>query len=1221
MVARRVSAKLAFVLSIFCFGSVATAQVKPRFVIAVDTSGSMREDLSGSETNGDGVGRLPINGDNMQRTLDGIYYGCGGGGRPGTGAGDDKNSDCFPNDSRIWIAKDAIRKMIYAFGDVEWALSRFTQTDNVAPPPSIITNADYDVRIDTAGGVCAGTEGNCVNTYDNLNYRGICCNSGACSPTVAGGGQMLVGFPGVVGQAFEFIDNRPSLLRWMDNVETSFHVPTAANITAVDRCDHVNGNDCELRIPPNLTNYVAYTPIGGLIRDSGTYLTNTRNADSAAACRQYSVILVTDGAETCSTNPNQRAFELAYPTQAAAGTCNPSAIPGATPTIRTYVVGLSIVGNDQTSLNQIAACGGTTQAYFANSPTELSAALSTIVGNSLAFESCNGLDDDCDTKIDESLPLGQPGTAPQPSALFCDGEGRRSAAQNTQVRVRSDYADNLPQSTPVTAPVVCGQVNDTCSHPGFDDDCDGKMDENDPGLTTCGTCPGTIDICDGIDNDCDLKFDEGNNSGVQFSACPTSCLPGQDVPCGSDVGECQSGLYKCINGSLDTSVCVGQVGPTDEICDEKDNNCNGIIDDPATLARNCVTPYGDTGICQRGIQYCAKPSLGEQSDASGYHTSGGAPVCVGQVLPEDRELCDALDHDCDGNNFTCMQPSCVKPGPAFVGNACGSGLGVCIGTLQCNQTSMPPALFCNAPTGSAEVCNNIDDDCNGTIDDSAVAGPDLGGVTGGATNAFCGTETRTAGVCNPGHFECTNGHWQCLGEMKPATEICNGDDDDCDGATDEAAAILANDPRIGQQCGTTTGECDPGFSTCTAGAITCTPVQGPVDETCNGKDDDCDNLTDEQLPDTNPKDGIGDIVACGLDTGLCDPGQLRCVAVPVGTGEAADGFDYQCVGGVGAAPEICDGLDNDCDGDTDECTGAKGSAGYLACKNNALGDLGAGGGDTCGTTVPPCSPGKTKCVADFDGLGNPGFICAGANNGGPEICNNADDDCDQKVDEDLDPLNDPRIGQRCGTSQVGACRVDVDNDNVPNDPDDQPCGQCRFGLNQCVLGAIDCIGVVQPKPFERCNNTDDDCDGKVDECLDPNDSSCAPGEVDPNTPVGTMCGDGTGECKQGTNACEGGVLNCTNYVGPTAEVCNGKDDDCDGNTDENIPRGAPCGSSVGECQPGVYVCPTGGTGALVCKGGVDRRKRSATASTTTATARPTKASAWARTAAATPVSA
>merc|ERR1712025_642095 len=104
----------AFAAVLAC-ASLTEAQVKPRIVIAFDTSGSMALDLDGTPTFGDGV-----------------LTGCsdtGGGVLCGSNctAGIDTDCDGEPNDSRIAVAKEALRNMILAFGDVEFALARFSQ--------------------------------------------------------------------------------------------------------------------------------------------------------------------------------------------------------------------------------------------------------------------------------------------------------------------------------------------------------------------------------------------------------------------------------------------------------------------------------------------------------------------------------------------------------------------------------------------------------------------------------------------------------------------------------------------------------------------------------------------------------------------------------------------------------------------------------------------------------------------------------------------------------------------------------------------------------------------------------------------------------------------------------------------------------------------------------------------------------------------------------------
>ncbi|MET0386677.1 MAG: MopE-related protein, partial [Polyangiales bacterium] len=943
------------------------AQIKPRFVIAVDTSGSMLYDLSNRTTYGDGVGRIATGTDNQALVRDGIFYGCG------TTAGLDRDCDGLPNDSKLFKAKSAIRKMVLGFGDVEWSLARFHQNvanatgqyegSNSCGSGAIVYGNPQCNTDDTAGGCVADVPIACrpgqgsnlpLREYRTNDYIARIPFSGTCD-----NGDLLVGFPG--SGAFASLDNRPAILKWIDNVERGFDGST----TAGNHCNHAGNSDCELRANGG-------TPLGGLILASGNYITTTRTADTSAACRQYSVILLTDGAETCDSNPNRRAFELAYPGNGT--TCTPTALPSSTPQVRTYVVGLSIGTSDRTSLNAIAACGGTTQAYFADTETALSAALADIVSRSILVETCNGKDDDCDTRVDEGIPTGQPGKTAQPGALFCDREARRTDAQNVQVRARPDIADNFARTTAVNSAIVCGRVDDTCSRPGSDDDCDGKLDEDATNLTSCGTCPGVTDACDGIDNDCDQIIDEGTGGGKPFSACPTTCT--RDVPCGSGVGTCRLGAYKCTGGILDTSACMGQVGPTTEVCDNLDNDCNGIVDDPNVLQRACTPSWGMTGICVPGTQFCAK--MGEAADDSGYAVdSNGRPICKGQVGPSDRELCDSLDHDCDGNPFTCTQPGCVSPVPVGVGDPCGQGVGSCVGTQYCDMTANPPTLRCDAAGGSDEICDGLDNDCDGAVDEGLPPG------------GPCGS---SAGECKPGTLVCNaSGGQDCVGGTEPTPEVCDSLDNDCDGKLDEGLAL-------GEDCGSDVGECNFGKNTCVSGRIVCTGEAGPGRETCDCLDNDCDGVVDEGTGDDPVCPGGSSCTMCQCAL-PCAPSVEFVAACPNGKAAVTDDNGCFCVA------ERCN--DRSCGSQTlsvnDEvqCQPLSTRVAACSCKNNECTFACAGvlcaDGLVCDPTdgrcrqasclLPqfPCPDGQRCGLADgvFECTAD---ACAGVTCGGDDAC-------------------------------------------------------------------------------------------------------------------------------------------------------------------------------------------------------------------------------------------
>ena len=127
-----------------------------------------------------------------------------------------------------------------------------------------------------------------------------------------------------------------------------------------------------------------------------------------------------------------------------------------------------------------------------------------------------------------------------------------------------------------------------------------------------------------------------------------------------------------------------------------------------------------------------------------------------------------------------------------------------------------------------EECNNRDDDCDGQIDEDVTQSC----YTGPAA-------TRDVGACRAGTQMCNAGMFgACVGERLPATETCNGLDDDCDGAVDE---------NLSRACGSSTGECRPGVQMCEGGrwSTACVGERAAQTETCDGRDNNCNGSADE----------------------------------------------------------------------------------------------------------------------------------------------------------------------------------------------------------------------------------------------------------------------------------------------------------------------------------------------------------------------------------------
>ncbi len=338
----------------------------------------------------------------------------------------------------------------------------------------------------------------------------------------------------------------------------------------------------------------------------------------------------------------------------------------------------------------------------------------------------------------------------------------------------------------------------------------------------------------------------------------------------------------------------------------------------------------------------------------------------------------------------CVEP---KPNPGVEGAFCdhdGDGFSEAGGDCDDLEPTVGPGNF--------EECNGVDDDCSGEIDDLGDEVPPY----------LC----LTSGLCLGSKASCQGKvGWVCLYPSGFEAEewSCDGADNDCDGFTDED---LRND------CGGCLGALD----------------------LCDGVDDDCDGETDEDeaAPALEAFCGVTDRGVCTGLGPLCGSYGWYCPNIPLFQKEES----------------LCDGLDNDCDGDTDEGfqVGSPCTAGEGSCRR-------AG--------VLECSPGGagTHCVVETA----PGAL---------ELCGNQlDDDCDGHTDEGF------QAGQSC-TVGVGVCRTTG-----------------KWICTQDALGEICSAQPTFPSSEICSNGLDDDCDSYTDE------ASCV-GEAEASA---ASCGVGGGQ--------------------------------------------------------------------------------------------------------------
>ncbi|MEM1415979.1 MAG: MopE-related protein [Myxococcota bacterium] len=638
----------------------------------------------------------------------------------------------------------------------------------------------------------------------------------------------------------------------------------------------------------------------------------------------------------------------------------------------------------------------------------------------------------------------------------------------------------------------------------------------------------------------------------------------------------------CGEGASTSAVLVdlGGGGGCGRACDDG-VYCNGLErcrpGSVAADADGCVDgePPCAADSCDEGADRCV-----DCADADG---DGRRDVACGgddcddddsNRFPGNVEVCDAMDHDedCDPATFGVRDGD----GDGFPDARCCNDDG---GTPICGNDCNDASAVVRA--GGLEVCDLLDNDCDGTVDEGVTRTffVDLDGDGVGDDGADAdGLPGDTIESCAPpeGYSETGGDCDDTSAAVSPRlVEFCDGGDppvdEDCDGVANADCACVAGEVREGG-CGLP-GVCALGVQACDAdtGTFGACSILGDVDDRCDGLDGDCDGLVDEGLTIVCYPDDDGDTFAVGgaAPSDQCPiDGRASVGGYPIGfTNQAPLPESFDCDDRDSRvsplAREVCldpdAGADEDCDGLIDEGVA-------VACYADDDGDGYAAAGtlarDRCADSARVLFG---ECPLAFTDRAPASAADQDCDDTRFDTNPEATEVCDGTVDNDCDGTVDQAPICVCATGTVRSC------------------GSAGF-LGACATGIQSCLGSawtpcsIAAEPAEvACDGIDEDCDGVVDDGLT---TTCyRDADLDGFAPAGAATLERCA-CPSGyvTRAPVGADIDCDDgtslrFPGAT-ELCNRVDDDCDGTSplaeDRDGDGFAALGLSTSVCTGGAF---------------------------------------------------